>query len=116
MHDDDDKKSILARRARFIAAALATLTGGMASCDGCSDVEIVDDDGGAGAAEPQPCLTPPRGTGGEGGTGGTPQPCLSQPLGGGGEGGSGGKSGPCLTAPANGGGGAGGAFPCLAPK
>lgn len=113
MPDDDDKKSIVARRARFVAAALATLTGGMASCDGCSDVEIVDDDGsGTGAAQPQPCLSPALGGGGEGGM---PQPCLGQQLGGGGEGGAGGRPQPCLDVPL-GGGGEGGAFPCLAPR
>lgn len=96
--NDDDRQSIIARRARFIAAALATLAGGMASSEGCSDVTIVDDDGGtggAGAGQPQPCLAPNiGGAGGAGGEGGAPQPCLGMPLGGGGEGG---MPQPCLA-------------------
>lgn len=101
--DDEDRNSILSRRARLIAAALAALTGAATGCDGCSDVVVVDDDDGAGGT-PQPCLSPkPEGGGGQGGEGGaggeggTPQPCLSQPLGGGGEGGAGGTPQPCLA-------------------
>lgn len=97
--DDEDRNSILSRRARLIATALAALTGAATGCDGCSDVVVVDDDGVGGT--PQPCLSPkPEGGGGEGGAGGeggTPQPCLSQPLGGGGEGGAGGTPQPCLA-------------------
>jgi hypothetical protein len=101
---DDDRQSILSRRARFIAAAMAAMTGALSTAEGCSEVEIVDDDGsGTGGAEPQPCLSPALGGGGEGGAGGMPQPCLAPELGGGGEGGSGGI------------GGAGGSSPCLTP-
>ena len=105
--DDEDRQSILSRRARFIAAALATLTASATACDGCSDVVVVDDGQGGEGGQPQPCLSPkpPEGGGGEGGTGGSPQPCLSQPLGGGGEGGVG--EGGFI--------GQGGAQPCLAP-
>jgi hypothetical protein len=104
--DDEDRQSILSRRARFIAAALATLTATASACDGCSDVVVVDDDGAGGeGGQPQPCLSPkpPEGGGGEGGTGGVPQPCLGQTPGGGGFGGTGD-------------GGFGGAQPCLAPR
>jgi hypothetical protein len=88
---DEDRASILARRARFIASALAGLA--MTTC-GDSD------------SPPQPCLDAPpangssgssddggtsstSGTGGQGGSGGEPQPCLIAPLGGGGMGGGG---------------------------
>lgn len=74
---DDDRASILARRSRFIAAALAGLAVGQA----CGD------DTGSGGA--QACLSPPIGGGVEGGAGGVggtggAQVCLSAPLGGGG--------------------------------
>lgn len=105
MDDDVDRASILARRARFIAAALAGLAGAAAtsSCD-CGGVIIEDGNGGQGAGgeggTPQPCLSMPLG--GMGGEGGTPQPCLEAPLGGmGGEGGvstgEGGTPRPCLA-------------------
>ncbi len=90
---DEDRASILARRARFIATALAGLvatTGGAPACEG-------DDDGvGAQAGAPQPCLDmgPGPTTGqGMGGAGGTPEPCLGVPLGGGGMSGAGGDGG-----------------------
>jgi len=84
---DEDRASILARRARFVATAMA----GLAMSATCGD------------SEPQPCLDAPPptgstgssddgggGTGGEAGAGGEPQPCLIAPLGGGGMGGAGG--------------------------
>jgi hypothetical protein len=105
---DEDRDSILSRRARFIAAALATLTATASACDGCNEVVVVDDDDGVGG-QPEPCLSPkpPDGGGGEGGVGGVPQPCLSQVEGGGGQGGGFGGQGQ---------GGFGGAQPCLVPK
>jgi hypothetical protein len=102
MTDDESKRIILSRRARFIAAALASA--GLAANPACGG-DVEDDKGGAGASGgtspaggaggvggPQVCLSPPRGgTGGEfGGTGGVggapfdasaePVPCLEPPL------------------------------------
>jgi len=90
MGDEDAKRIILARRARFVAAALAGLN--LAMCGGKSETDpqpclsvVSDDDGG----NPQPCLSPP-GPGpvdaavdvGDAGTDADdpdaqPQPCLS---------------------------------------
>src|SRR4051812_8456728 len=61
MGDEEAKRIILARRARFVAAALAGLNAAM--CGGKSD-----------GGDPQPCLTPSYEDAGDGGT---PQPCLS---------------------------------------
>jgi hypothetical protein len=69
MGDDDAKRLILARRARFVAAALAGVAGVAVACGGS-----IDD------ADPQPCLSPPyqpRDAGS--GTDAEPQPCL-EPL------------------------------------
>jgi hypothetical protein len=95
---DDVRRLILARRARFIAAAIA----GVAACGGQAVIDGEPTDGSGGTAV--------GGSGGasDGGSGGLPQPCLGTPqTGGGGVG-----PGPCLSAPQVGGGGAG---PCLAP-
>jgi hypothetical protein len=92
MRDDDAKRAILARRARFVAAAM--MGAGLASCERepppvpCLSVAIVPPD----AAPPQPCLSiavltpPPDGTGttiGGGADAGSPdagdvkpRPCL----------------------------------------
>lgn len=111
---DDDRASILARRARFIATALAGLAIAPGGIQACGD-DVVDDGAGGQGGVPQPCLDmpPPGGSheGGEGGLGGQggidgqggiggeggAQPCLIAPiggrdqgLGGSGEGGSGG--------------------------
>ncbi|NUP10777.1 MAG: hypothetical protein HOW73_32435 [Polyangiaceae bacterium] len=78
---DDDRASILARRARFIATALAGLAIAPAGIQGCGDDVVDDGQGGV----PQPCLDmPPPGGGGQGGVGGQggAQPCLIAPLGG----------------------------------
>jgi hypothetical protein len=67
MTEDDDAKSlILARRARFIAAALASAglaAGSMAACGGGSEDDRTDQVGVGGGghdaqAEPQVCLSP----------------------------------------------------------
>lgn len=59
MKDDEARKKILARRAAFVAAALATVAG----ADACS---------------PQPCLEPPRAPPGDGGAD-TEQPLVESP-------------------------------------
>lgn len=103
MSDDDAKRLILSRRARFVAAALASagLVVSTANCGGETDKDGKGDaaaggSGGTGGT-PQPCLEPPMG-----GTGGGPEPCLGMPAGG-----SAGYAGaePCLSAPAGGYGG-----------
>ena len=107
MGNDDSKKLTLARRARFVAAALAsvaatTTAAGLEACGGESS-ESRFDDGGADTS-PQPCLFVPNPN---------PNPCLSidsavpdvdLPDGGsdddGGDGGDGGKDAepqPCLA-------------------
>lgn len=58
---DDAKKTILARRARFLAAAVAGL-----AVEACGKTEATRDAGAEIA--PQPCLSAP------------PQPCLSVPI------------------------------------
>ena len=75
MGNDDAKRLILARRARFVAAALATVTTtsiGTASLEACGGgtEEIGEPDTGA----PRPCLDV------EGPRDGGPQPCLSPPA------------------------------------
>jgi len=66
MGDKEAKRIILARRARFVAAALAGLNAAM--CGG-------ETDGGSdGGTNPRPCLSPPSVQ--DGG----PKPCLSPPL------------------------------------
>ena len=87
MGDEDNRRLILARRARFVAAALA---GVAASTAGCGKAEpclsqVVNPDSG----EPQPCLTPPNpnidagdaGADADAGSDAEPQPCLSPPVG-----------------------------------
>jgi hypothetical protein len=85
MTDDEPKKRILARRAKFVAAAVASL-GAASACDRCGEsthaapclsVSVLVPDAGAtiedDAAPPRPCLemmdTPLDG--------GRPHPCLS---------------------------------------
>jgi hypothetical protein len=96
MTDDESKRIILSRRARFIAAALASA--GLAANPACGG-DVDDDKGGAGTGgagasggTPQVCLSPPRGGtggtyGGSGGVGGAPfdastepMPCLEPPF------------------------------------
>jgi hypothetical protein len=95
-HEEEEaRRAVLSRRARFVAAALATAGIATASCGGKTD----DRDG-----SPQPCLDFAE-TGGAGGapqvclgatpTGGAPQVCLEAPL----TGGSGGVPMPCLSPP-----------------
>ncbi|MBN9165759.1 MAG: hypothetical protein BGO98_45500 [Myxococcales bacterium 68-20] len=103
MGDDSARRLILARRARFVAAALAgvTATAGLAAateaCGGDTETEqspqpclSVDADfGKADAAEagPQPCLSVdaqvPVDSGDEDDAEAGPQPCLIAPLDGG---------------------------------
>ena len=70
MGSEDAKKLILARRARFVAAALAsvaaTTTALGASLEACGGETV--DQGGGGDAGPQPCLSPTA----------DPRPCLTQ--------------------------------------
>lgn len=94
MGDDSARRLILARRARFVAAALASVaaTAGVATateaCVGGSEREEID--GGSDAnpqaclamtpdANPQPCLdiVPPED---DAGADAEPQPCLFAPL------------------------------------
>jgi hypothetical protein len=105
MTDDESKRVILSRRARFVAAALASA--GLAANPACGG-DVDDGSNGAGGSggesrdastdrrdEPQVCLSPPPGgTGGVSGAGGTagsggvggsslldaPMPCLSAPI------------------------------------
>lgn len=85
--DELDRQAILARRKRFIGAALLGLAG--AAAVACSDA-IDTPKGDAGTADaaadatPQPCLSPVvppedagRDTGSDAGADATPQPCLS---------------------------------------
>jgi hypothetical protein len=76
--DEESKRIILSRRARFVAAALASA--GLAAGPACGG-EVDDGKSGAGGQtrdasrdrrdEPQVCLSPPGGFGGVGGFGGT---------------------------------------------
>lgn len=85
MSDDDAKSRILARRAKFVAAAVASL-GTATACDRCGDhpmaqpclaVPLLVHEAGAtiedDAAPPRPCLEVPRAPL----DGGRPRPCLS---------------------------------------
>ena len=109
MTDDDAKKLILARRARFIAAALAAagLATGAEACGGNAERDVgaggSTQGGSAGSGVggvPQPCLSIAAGTGNLG-TGGT----ITFPSDAGAEGGEGGvqviDAGPmpCLSPP-----------------
>jgi hypothetical protein len=81
--DDRERRLILARRARFVTAALASagLVVSAPSCGGETDDKSQHKDGSASGGTggtPQPCLSAPYG-----GTGGTPQPCLEPPYSGG---------------------------------
>src|SRR5512139_3079722 len=102
MSDDDARKAILARRARFVAAALASagLVVSTADCGGESSKDKGDASVGGSGGTPQPCLSQAiGGSGGSGGTAGAPQPCL-EPAGG--SGGTAGAPEPCLGMPAGG--------------
>lgn len=92
MSDDEARQAILSRRARFIAATLASagLLAGTADCGGQTQSDDSQASGGTGGV-PQPCLS------------GGAAPCLGAPAGGGG------YPSPCLA-----GAGGGGAYPCLA--
>lgn len=99
-HHDDAKRAILARRARFVAAALtsAGLVASAAACSGDTEKDKSDASAGGSGGYPNPCLGAPAGGGsaGSGGYAGTPVPCLGAPAGGG-SGGTGGTPQPCLT-------------------
>lgn len=86
MGDDDVKRLILARRAKFVAAALVSLNAAM--CGGSTET-----------TQPEPCLSPrDPGRVDAGEDTGTPQPCLSvQPT----DAGPGEDAGPqpCLSPP-----------------
>lgn len=116
----EDRAAIMARRAMFIASAIAGMS--LVSCEGkvvtepqpCLDMGTTSAGGngdnypclsqGGYAGEPQPCL-------GQAGAGGEPQPCLDM----GGFGGDGGEIGGFGGFGGAGGMGGGGAQPCLAP-
>lgn len=93
MSDDELRKRILARRAKFVAAALAASGLGVAAACG-GDVTRAGDAGTDAAADspPQPCLSPPQpdasldAAADAGDADATPQPCLVpiQDAGGGG--------------------------------
>jgi hypothetical protein len=70
VHDDEDRDAILARRNRFVSAALAGLAGAslVAACGG--EVSTPND-----AGSPQPCLSPTAQP--DAGNDSAPQPCLS---------------------------------------
>ena len=98
--NDEAKKLILARRARFVAAAVAM---NAVMCGGETDEGTQGDprpclsntamDGGA---PPEPCLSPSRDP-----DAGTPQPCLDVvPPDAGDDGRDGGVPQPCLSVPA----------------
>ena len=74
MSHDEQKKRILARRATFVAAALAASGLGVATACG-GDVTPTGDGGTDAAVDspPRPCLSPPSSDSG-------PQPCLGVPL------------------------------------
>jgi len=100
--EDDARRIILARRARFVAAALASAGIATASCGGET----------SGDGSPEPCLSigasggqyNDAGTGGQqAGAGGMPMPCLSPPPGG--MYGAGGMPQPCLEVVPTGGAG-----------
>lgn len=67
MDEDDAKRVILARRARFVAAALAG-AGATSTLEACSGAHDGDDSGVAADVAPRPCLS---------GDFGVPQPCLA---------------------------------------
>jgi hypothetical protein len=76
--DEEARRIILARRARFVAVALVSAGVGTAACGGQT-----------GDSRPQPCLS----LAATGGSGGGPQVCLGVSAGG---------AAPCLTVPAGG--------------
>lgn len=76
---DDAKRAILARRARFLAAAIAGV--GVAACGGETE-----------GPSPQPCLEPAIDAG-DAGDDGAPEPCLGMPA-------PDAEPEPCLSAPA----------------
>ena len=80
MSDDELRKRILARRAKFVAAALAATGLGVLACGG--EVKPTGDAGTDAAADgpPQPCLGAPQPDAG-------PQPCLDVAFEDGGDGG-----------------------------
>ncbi len=80
MGEDDARNAILARRARFVATALATAGLVVGSAEGCSSGDDTSGKGdaalgGGGTGGPEPCLSPRIGGGGgttsSGGSGGT---------------------------------------------
>ena len=89
---DQDREAILARRSRFVAAALKGLAGASlvaVAClpeSGCAETQPTLPDAGADAA-PQPCLSPlapqdagrdaPVDSSGRDASDASPQPCLS---------------------------------------
>ena len=98
MSEDELKKRILSRRAKFVAAAIAA--SGIAACGGeVSGPTDASADGPKDTAAdvPQACLTAPWDAGDAGDAG--PQPCLEPPLEDAGDAGP----QPCLIPPQDGG-------------
>ena len=83
MTDHDSRRVILARRAKFVAAALAG-AGIVASAQACGGETARDGTDAAGDAAPQPCLKTHADA--------EPQPCLGAPL-------EDAQPQPCLEAP-----------------
>ena len=96
MTDEASKKAILKRRARFVAAALASAgIGAAVSCGGETStsspqpcLKAAVDAGGDGEPQvfdagpdadsgPQPCLEPPMDAAPDAASDGSPQPCLT---------------------------------------
>lgn len=92
---DDDRQAILARRSRFVAAAVVSLTGAaFVQCASClsrpsdpndeRDAATISDAGNDGDSRPQPCLSIARDAETDAITDArsdaTPQPCLVPPL------------------------------------
>lgn len=99
MDDESDRAAILKRRARLVAATMASLMGATIAASGC-ETEVVVQEGGNGGSGGS-------GASGAGGEGAAPQACLGAPLGGmggagGGDDGSGGRPQVCLEAPIGG--------------
>jgi hypothetical protein len=82
MGGDEARKLILARRARFVAAAFAGVAatcGGACEPDPCLSIAMDERDlDGGNDGTPQPCLTPEVFP--DSGTDAQPQPCLTPPI------------------------------------
>lgn len=99
MGDEETKRIILARRARFVAAALASVAAaaGVEACgSGGPDQPTTDAGTGRDGAEPQPCLSA---TAPDSGIDAQPQPCLEPLPPDAGDAGNDAEPQPCLAPP-----------------